>query len=88
MMLTEGNVMQVVTTLAVTALLGLIVSLSTFLALGAVSSVTFNGKLPSPPSPSQACMHEITLKNLKCKILKQNTKRPVSCLWWSNPEDA
>ena len=40
--------MQVVTTLAVTALLGLVVSLSTFLALGSVSSVTFNGKLHNP----------------------------------------
>jgi hypothetical protein len=36
--------LQVICLIAVTALLGLAVNLSTFLALGSVSSVVFNGK--------------------------------------------
>lgn len=37
--------MQAVAAIALTCILGLIVSLSTFLVIGATSSVTYNGEL-------------------------------------------
>lgn len=44
--------MQTVGAIALTAVLGLLVSLSTFLTIGATSSVTYNGKR----SPCHVCI--------------------------------
>ena len=42
--------MQTIGAIALTAILGLAVSLSTFLVIGATSSVTYNGKALEPIS--------------------------------------